>query len=77
MGKLNIGDVIRVFGKDGIYEYSVIGMSLAKADEALVTFGTDKRMLTLSTCNTFGKKEDRFVVTAIFVRHIAIAVQNT
>lgn len=69
LGKLNIGDVIKIYAKGEMYEYSVVSMSLAKADEALVTFSNDKKMLTLSTCNTFGKKEDRFVVTAVFVGH--------
>lgn len=64
LGKLNIGDVIKIYSKDEVYEYRVASVSLAKAEEALVTFSTGKKMLTLSTCNTFGKKEDRFVVTA-------------
>ena len=67
LDKLNVGDVISVYAKDSVYEYRVTSVSLAKAEEALVTFSTGKKTLTLSTCNTFGKKEDRFVVTAEFV----------
>src|SRR3989344_2509784 len=69
LGKLNIGDVIKIYANDKVYEYSVVSMSLAKADDALVTFSNEKKMLTLSTCNTFGKKEDRFVVTAVYIRN--------
>lgn len=72
LNKLNIGDVIKIYAKDGVYEYSVVNISLTEANQALVTFGADKKMLTLSTCNTFGKKEERFVVVAELVRRIAL-----
>lgn len=70
---LTIGDTIKLYAGDEVHEYSVTSLSRAKADEALVTFSTEKKMLTLSTCNTFGKKEDRFVVTAEFVRQTSLA----
>lgn len=68
LDKLNVGDVIKVYAEDSVYEYTVTSVSLATAEEVLVTFSTGKKMLTLSTCDTFGKKEDRFVVTAEFVK---------
>lgn len=73
LDKLNVGDRIKVYAKDSVYEYRVTSISLAKAEEALVTFSTGKKMLTLSTCNTFGKKEDRFVATAEFVRQSSLS----
>lgn len=73
LDKLNVGDRIRVYAKDSVYEYKVTSVSLAQAEDALVTFSTGKKMLTLSTCNTFGKKEDRFVVTAEFVRQSSLS----
>lgn len=75
LNKLNIGDAITIYAEDGVYEYSVKSISLTEANQALVTFGSDKKMLTLSTCNTFGKKEDRFVVTAELVRRIALVTK--
>jgi LPXTG-site transpeptidase (sortase) family protein len=63
------GDEIRVTGDDGyVYIYSAISTELVTEDTALVEFDTTDRMLTLSTCNTFGKKEERHVVKAVFVR---------
>lgn len=73
LDKLNVGDVIKVYAEDSVYEYTVTSVSLAQAEDALVTFSTGKKMLTLSTCNTFGKKEDRFVVTAEFVRQSSLS----
>ncbi|MEN9647948.1 MAG: hypothetical protein RLY57_752 [Candidatus Parcubacteria bacterium] len=63
------GDEIRVTGDDGyVYVYSALSTELVTEDTALVEFDTTDRMLTLSTCNTFGKKEERHVVRAVFVR---------
>ncbi len=63
------GDEIRVYGDDGnIYVYSAVSTELVTEDTALVHFDTAERTLTLSTCNTFGKKEERHVVTAVFSR---------
>jgi sortase (surface protein transpeptidase) len=60
------GDEIRVFGDDGnVYIYTAISTEL---DSALVEFDTTEKMITLSTCNTFGKKEERHVVKAKFTR---------
>ena len=36
-------------------------------NEALVEFSNDVNMLTLSTCNSFGRKDDRYVVEADLV----------
>jgi LPXTG-site transpeptidase (sortase) family protein len=63
------GDEIRVYGEDGnIYVYSAVSTELVTEDSTLVEFDTTERMITLSTCNTFGKKEERHVVKAIFDR---------
>jgi LPXTG-site transpeptidase (sortase) family protein len=73
LGKLNIGDTLLLYAGNEVYEYAVISASLTKATEALVNFSTGRRMITLSTCNTFGKKEDRFVVTAEFAKQYVLA----
>jgi sortase (surface protein transpeptidase) len=36
----------------------------AHADEATIAFDAHVPMLTLATCNTFGSKEDRFIIHA-------------
>lgn len=66
---VQVGDEIRVTGDDGyVYLYSALSTELVTEDTALVEFDTTDRMITLSTCNTFGKKEERHVVKAVFVR---------
>jgi LPXTG-site transpeptidase (sortase) family protein len=60
------GDVIRVTGTDGqIYLYEAISIELVDENEALVQFNTREQMITLSTCNTFGEKQERHVVKAV------------
>jgi len=49
-------------GKDYIYEVATV--SLVNDDEALVEIGGTGRKLTLSTCNSFGEKQERWVVEA-------------
>ncbi len=64
--KLKTGDSI-VVTADGVrYVYKVTSVKNVTEDDALVTFDTSKRKLTLSTCNTFGQKQDRIVVEADF-----------
>ena len=61
------GDKILITGDDGVtYRYIADSISLVDENEALVQFDTSTRMLTLSTCNTFGKKQERHVVKAHF-----------
>ena len=65
---LKAGDIIKVYGASRIYEYSVTSVTLVNENKALVEFGNKKNMLTLSTCNTFGAKSDRYVVEADYIR---------
>lgn len=64
---LEPGDEITVYTETHAHVYRVRDVSLADADEALVTFETGEKELTLSTCNTFGEKSERYVVNAAFV----------
>ncbi len=59
---LNKGDLITIYSKDKEYVYVVDKVTLVDADNALVEFGGTGKHLTLSTCNTFGAKEQRHVV---------------
>jgi LPXTG-site transpeptidase (sortase) family protein len=66
--KLQNGDEIRVEAEGQIYIYKVTSVKLFNEDDALITFDNSKRLLTLSTCNTFGAKQERWVVEAEFDR---------
>ena len=67
LNKLVAGDVINVSGEDGkTYVYKVSSVKLATDKDVLVKFDKTDQMLTLSTCNTFGEKSERYVVEAYF-----------
>ncbi len=65
--KLTTGDLITVYSADRAYEYAVRMVQRENATEAAIPLSVTGRVLTLSTCNVFGQKSDRFVVTADFV----------
>ena len=64
---LNSGDIIYVESEGKRFTYKVRSVDKVDKDETLVTFDTKAHLLTLSTCNSFGSKSDRFVVVAEFV----------
>jgi LPXTG-site transpeptidase (sortase) family protein len=64
---LEEGDEVVVETANYEFVYEVTSVRLASADEVLVEFETGKAMLTLSTCNNFGAKTERFVVEAELV----------
>ncbi len=63
---LKVGDEIHVYSEKIDYVYKVRSVKLETADQALITFNTKDHLLTLSTCNSFGQKTDRYVVEAEF-----------
>jgi len=63
---LKEGDEIKIYGKEKIYSYKVHSVKLVNENEALVNFSNKANMLTLSTCDSFGKKTNRYVVEAYF-----------
>lgn len=65
--KVSIGDAIIVRGADAEYHYHVRSITLADAEVIRVPLNGSSKTLTLSTCNNFGEKQERFVVTADFV----------
>lgn len=69
---LDIGDKIRVRSRTKEYIYTVRSVALADSEEVWVDLSTEKNMLTLSTCDVFGQKQDRYVVQAIFESSINI-----
>lgn len=64
---LENGDIIRVLSNTKEYIYRVDTVELVQADEAWVELSNTEKKLTLSTCNNFGSKQDRFVVEASFL----------
>lgn len=62
------GEEIVVYSENKKYIYAVRDVKLVDSTQAWVDLSVTKSMLTLSTCNTFGTKEQRHVVQADFVR---------
>lgn len=62
--KMTWGDKIRVQSEGKEYIYRVQKVYQAKASDLTVPFTPGKAKLTLATCNSFGSKEDRFIVEA-------------
>jgi len=60
-------DLISVFSDKYEYVYKVVSVKMVGADKILVEFNTESNMLTLSTCNNFGEKSDRYVVEADYL----------
>lgn len=65
--KLTWGDIIRVQSSDTEYRYRVVRVYKTKVSEAKVTLDGEEATLTLVTCNSFGAKDERFVVEAELV----------
>lgn len=65
--RLKAGDVITVYSSDAAYAYAVRGVAKENANDAIIPLSVSGKVLTLSTCNSFATKDDRFVVTADFV----------
>ncbi|MHB1770086.1 MAG: sortase [Minisyncoccota bacterium] len=65
--KLVPGDVVTVYSSDTAYTYRVRSVTKESANDAAIPLSVTGRVLTLSTCDSFGAKTDRFVVVADFV----------
>ena len=69
---LKTGETISVFSAHKEYRYKVVGVRLADATEDVIELPSDGKYLTLVTCDSFGRKTSRFVVTADFVGEYAL-----
>ena len=65
--KLSWGDTIRLQSNDTEYVYSVDRVYQAKAPDSEVALERGTAKLTLATCNSFGTKDDRYIVEASLV----------
>lgn len=68
LDKLNNGDEVELQANGKTYVYTVDKVSLVDSNTAFVNLSNTGRRLTISTCDTFGKKADRWVVEASFSR---------
>ena len=68
--KVASGDTVIVQSELRNYIYRITSIELVDKNQELVAFETGSAKLTISTCNTFGKKEERYVVKADFVESV-------
>ena len=64
---LKAGDLIEVYGTGKKYVYAVEKIEKTIADDGFIDISNFERKLILATCDSFGKKQDRFIVTARFI----------
>ncbi len=69
---LKSGDQIIVYSADRQYVYSVSSVQQMSATSDAIPLTTTGYTLTLATCDSFGQKTDRFVVTATLVGSYAL-----
>lgn len=67
LSELESGNLIRVQSANAEHVYRVTRVRLTTESEAYVEFNTGRKQLTLSTCNSFGDKSERWVVEADFI----------
>lgn len=65
--KLKAGDLIEVTGQGHVYTYAVETVEKENATVDAIPLSVQGSKLTLATCDSFGQKSDRFVVTATLV----------
>ena len=64
LNKLAEGDIITLGAGEQEFSYKVTNVELVDSNNALVKFDNSGQTLTISTCNTFGEKQERWVVKA-------------
>lgn len=70
---LEKGDRITVYGETMVYVYAVKEVGSADAESAAIPLTKKGHTLTLATCDSFGKKSDRFIVVADLVESYPLA----
>lgn len=71
--KLVVGNTIAVTSTSTVYTYRVRSVTKESTNSAGIPLDVTGRVLTLSTCDSFGAKTDRFVVVADFVESHSIS----
>lgn len=72
--KLVRGDVVTVYASGTAYVYQVRSVTKRSIEGAGIPLDVTGRVLTLSTCDSFGATTDRFVVTADFVESHPVSI---
>lgn len=67
LSKLEAGDLVRVRSTTHENVYRVSTIRFAPADDVTVKLLGTKKMLTISTCDSFGAKSDRIIVEAEYM----------
>lgn len=70
---LEKGDRITVYGEERAYVYAVTQVAEADANSDAIPLTKTGHTLTLATCDSFGKKTDRFIVVADLVESYPLA----
>ena len=65
--KLKAGEPIFIIGTDKVYIYAVEKVEEANTTTGEIPLAVSGAKLTLATCDNFGAKSDRFIVTATLV----------
>lgn len=71
--ELKSGDVISIHSDTRAYSYMVTKVELGQADDTKINLTSNRKVLTLSTCNVIGNKESRYIVEAEFVGSYPLA----
>jgi LPXTG-site transpeptidase (sortase) family protein len=74
--KLTAGDIVTVYSSDTAYTYRVESVAKESANDAGIPLSVTGRVLTLSTCDSFGSKTDRFIVVANFVDSYSVSTSG-
>jgi LPXTG-site transpeptidase (sortase) family protein len=75
--KLEWGDTIRVQSEETEYLYRVQKVYEVKASAASADIEWGKAKIILVTCNSFGSKDDRFVVEGYLIKSYPIGKPGT
>jgi LPXTG-site transpeptidase (sortase) family protein len=67
ISKLETGAPIMIYSNGRRYTYAVESVRAADVENDAISLTTEGALLTLVTCNSFGDKSDRFIVTASLV----------
>jgi LPXTG-site transpeptidase (sortase) family protein len=70
LNKLTNGDEIILSAGDKKFIYKVEKVFRSDENNTEIFFNTNRRVLTIATCDSFGKKQDRWVVEAVFDREV-------
>ncbi len=69
---LHKGARVLAYSSTTVYEYAVDSVEKKNTTTGAINLSVTGKILTLATCNVFGKKSDRFIVTAHFVKSYPI-----